>query len=73
MNTEFHDRVLELAKSEDVRTPNTVPVTKEGVMLVAASTGLGARIAGIPGAVIGGTIGWAADAVRRRLLRRKRR
>ncbi len=71
-SSECHDRVLELAKSEDVRTPDTVPVTKASVMLAAAGAGLGARIAGFPGAVIGGTLGWAADAVRRTLLRRKR-
>ena len=62
------DRIRQLAESETVRPPNVLPVGKETVVLAAAGAGLGAAIAGPPGAVVGGTLGWMADAVRRRLM-----
>jgi len=43
---------------------------KETAVLAAAGVGLGAAIAGPVGAVVGGAVGLAADAVRRRLIRR---
>jgi len=65
------DPVRQLAESEQVQTPAPeVPAGKETVILAAIGAGIGASIAGPAGAVVGGALGWAADAVRRKLLRR---
>jgi hypothetical protein len=63
------DRIRELAESEVVTPPNILPVGKETVVLASVGAGLGAAIAGPPGAIVGGTVGWAVDAVRRRIMR----
>jgi len=67
------DPLLDLAAREPVLAP-TAPrfaqMGKETAVLAAAGVGLGAAIAGPVGAVVGGAVGLAADAVRRRLIRR---
>ena len=62
------DPLYELATSESVTTPNRVPVGKETAALIAVGAGVGAAVAGPPGALVGGTVGWALDAVLRKLL-----
>lgn len=66
-------RADDLEVSDPVNLPAQqviAPVSKESAVLVAAGTGVGAAIAGVPGALAGGAIGWAADMIRRRLMRR---
>ena len=64
------DPVFDLASSERVEPPavRPAPAGKETAVLVAAGVGLGAAIAGPPGALLGGAVGCAVDAVRRRLM-----
>jgi hypothetical protein len=62
------DPVLEIAQSESVEAPDAVPVGRETVTLAVVCAGIGAKVAGAPGAAVGGVIGLALDAVRRRLV-----
>ena len=62
------DPVMKLASSEVVDTPDVMPAGKETVLFATAGAGLGAAIAGPVGAVIGGTVGWAMDTLRRKLI-----
>lgn len=64
-------RVLRQPGVPELVTPPTTgpaPAGAATVALMGVGAALGAKIAGAPGAVIGGTLGWAADAVRRRLI-----
>ena len=73
MNTPPDDPILELAKREPVKAPSPPAVPhmgKVGFALSAVGCGLGAVVAGPPGAVLGAGVGWCVDAVRRRLRRR---
>ena len=73
MEPDPKDPVLGLAEREAVATPTaprSPPMGRETAALALAGVGLGAAIAGPVGAVVGGAVGLAADAVRRRLLRR---
>jgi len=56
--------------SELVTPPTTAPVPPGAstVALMGVGAAIGASVAGAPGAMVGGALGWAADAVRRRLL-----
>jgi hypothetical protein len=45
------------------------PVGRETAVLMAAGVGVGAAVAGSVGAVVGGGVGWALDAIRRRIVR----
>lgn len=55
---------------DKVTSPTTAPAPPGAPMiaLMGIGIGLGASIAGTPGVIVGGALGWAADAVRRRLL-----
>lgn len=66
------DPLLDLAASDPVATPNVIPAGRETVIYAAVGAGLGGAIAGPPGAFVGGALGWAADTLRRRLMRTKR-
>jgi len=68
MEPDSEDPVLDLAASESVATPKVIPAGKETVMFAAAGAGIGAAIAGPPGAIVGGAVGWALDTLRRKLL-----
>lgn len=64
------DPIYNYALSEDVEPPSeesAAPADKSSVVIVIAGAGIGARIAGPPGALVGGAIGWTVDAIRRRL------
>lgn len=54
---------------EPVTPPTSAakPAGRATIAMVAAGAGIGASLAGPPGALIGAGIGWAADAVRRKL------
>jgi len=63
-------RVLRQPGTPELVTPPTtapVPPSAATVALLGVGVGVGAAIAGPPGALVGGAVGWAADAVRRRL------
>lgn len=67
------DPLLDLAKREQVKSPppsTVLPMGTPTVVLSAVGCGLGAAIAGPPGALVGAGLGWAVDAVRRRWKRR---
>jgi hypothetical protein len=69
VNTPPDDPILELAKREPIKAPPPPAVPhmgREGFVLSAVGCGLGAAIAGPPGAVLGAGVGWCADAVWRR-------
>jgi len=70
MPDEDDDPVLAIAQSESVETPDVAPVGRETVALTVVCAGIGGKLAGPPGAAVGGAIGWALDAVRRRLVGR---
>jgi|ERR1700722_5693563 len=55
---------------ELVKPPTTAPVPPGAATfaMMGVGIGLGAAVAGPPGAMLGGALGWAADAVRRRLI-----
>jgi hypothetical protein len=55
---------------ELVTAPTTAsaPPGRTTIALMGIGIGVGASIAGTPGAIIGGAVGWAADTVRRRLI-----
>jgi hypothetical protein len=57
--------VPELITSPVVRS---APPGAATIALMGVGVGIGASIAGGPGALVGGALGWAADAVRRKLL-----
>jgi hypothetical protein len=62
------DPVGALAAGEQIKPPNVGrPAGKETVAAVAIGVGLGAVVAGPPGALAGGAVGWMYDAIRRRL------
>lgn len=64
------DPIYAYALSEDVQPPteeSADPVDGGSVAIMTAGVGLGAAIAGPPGALVGGAIGWTVDAIRRRL------
>jgi prolyl 4-hydroxylase len=64
------DQVLAYALTEDVQGPaeeSADPVDTGSVAIMTAGAGLGAVVAGGPGALVGGAIGWTVDALRRRL------
>lgn len=64
------DPVYAYAFSENVEPPSeesAEPADKGSIAIVTAGAGLGAVIAGSPGALVGGAIGWTVDAIRRRL------
>ncbi len=64
------DPIYNYALSEDVEPPSeesAEPADKGSVAIVIACAGVGARIAGPPGALVGGAVGWTVDAIRRRL------
>jgi len=66
-----HDPLLDLALRDPVSPPTRramAPAGKETAVILAAGVGVGAAIAGPAGAVVGGAVGWAVDAVRRKLL-----
>jgi hypothetical protein len=50
-------------------TSQTAPPGAPTVALMGIGAGIGARVAGVPGALAGGAVGWVVDAIRRRLLR----
>ena len=63
------DPIFELAQREPVKAPPSPAVPymgKVGFTLSAVGCGLGAVVAGPPGAVLGAGVGWCIDAVRRR-------
>jgi hypothetical protein len=62
---------IEPEDAEQVTPPPDAPIAPgvPTLALVAVGAGIGASIAGTPGAMVGGTVGWAVDAVRRRLMR----
>ena len=62
------DPVLDLAATESVAAPNVIPTGRQTVVFTAVGAGLGAAIAGPPGALVGGALGWAAETLRRRLM-----
>jgi hypothetical protein len=69
-----HEGVLKLLRQPGVpefvappTTPTSAPAGGTTVALTAVGAGIGGAIAGPPGALVGGAIGWAADALRRRL------
>ncbi len=67
------DPILELAQREPVRAPPPPAVPhmgRAGLALSVVGCGLGAAVAGPPGAVLGAGVGWCIDAVRRRWRRR---
>lgn len=67
------DPLLEFAASERVSAPTaprSAPMGRETAVIAVAGVGVGAAIAGPIGAAVGGAVGLAADAVRRRLLKR---
>ena len=69
MNTPPDDPILELAKREPVKAPPLPAVPYMGAVgftISAVGCGLGAAVAGPPGAVLGAGVGWCIDAVRRR-------
>ena len=64
------DPIYTYARSEDVESPSeksAEPVDKRSIAIMTASAGVGAVIAGPPGALVGGAVGWTVDAIRRRL------
>jgi hypothetical protein len=69
-----HEGVLRVLRQpgapELVRPPTVMskPVSGATVALAATGAGIGASLAGPLGALFGATLGWAADAIRRRLL-----
>jgi hypothetical protein len=67
------DRILEFAKSEAVVPPaprSVAPAGKKAIVFATIGAGVGAAVAGGPGAFVGGGLGWAVDAIRRRLSKR---
>lgn len=64
------DPVYAYALTENVEPPSeesAEPADRGSVAIVGAGVGVGAVIAGPPGALVGGAIGWTVDAIRRRL------
>ena len=64
------DPVYTYALSENVEPPSeesAEPADRKSVAIVSAGVGIGAVIAGPPGALVGGALGWTVDAIRRRL------
>ena len=67
---DVEDPVYTYALSENVEPPSeesAEPADKRSVAIVSAGVGIGAVIAGPPGALVGGAVGWTVDAIRRRL------
>ena len=64
------DRHIPSDKQDEVTPPTTAPIPPGAptIALMAIGAGIGASIAGTPGAMVGGAVGWAVDAVRRRLI-----
>jgi outer membrane lipoprotein SlyB len=60
------DPVLDLAGKESVATPTVIPAGKKTLVYAAVGAGLGAAIAGTPGALVGGALGWTVDTIRRK-------
>jgi prolyl 4-hydroxylase len=61
------DPLHAMAVDEAVRPSRVPAVGKETLALTGIGATVGAMVAGPPGAVLGGTVGWAVDAIRRRL------
>ncbi len=64
------DSIYTYALSEDVEPPSeesAKPPDKGSVAIMTVGAGVGAVIAGPPGALVGGALGWTVDAIRRRL------
>ena len=64
------DPIYTYALTENVEPPSeesAEPADKRSVAIVTAGVGIGAVIAGPPGALVGGAVGWTVDAIRRRL------
>ena len=65
------DRRADDLQAADPVTPParraSAPADRHTAVLVAAGAGIGAAVAGAPGALLGGGVGWAVDAIRRRL------
>ena len=61
---------IEPEDAEQVTPPTDAPPPPgvQTIAFVGIGAGIGASIAGSSGAFIGGALGWAADAVRRRLM-----
>jgi hypothetical protein len=61
---------IEPEDAEQVTPPTDAPPPPglPTVAMTVVGAGIGAKVAGAPGAFIGGALGWAADAVRRKLL-----
>lgn len=61
---------IEPEDAEQVTPPTDAPVPPGAptLALVVVGAGIGAKLAGAPGAFVGGALGWAADTVRRKLL-----
>jgi hypothetical protein len=70
-----HDGILHVLRQpgvpEMIRPPveSPPPPGAATIALMGVGAGIGAGIAGAPGAMVGGALGWAADTVRRKLLR----
>ncbi|KKK98666.1 hypothetical protein LCGC14_2640490, partial [marine sediment metagenome] len=61
------DPIYTYALSEDVEPPSeesAEPADKRSVAIVTVGAGVGAVIAGPPGALVGGAVGWTVDAIR---------
>ncbi len=66
----LRDPIYNYARSEDVEPPSeesAKPPDKGSVAIMTVGAGVGAVIAGPPGALVGGALGWTVDAIRRRL------
>jgi len=67
---DVRDPIYAYALTEDVQPPTEVaadPIDRGSVAIMSAGVGIGAAIAGPPGALVGGAVGWTIDAIRRRL------
>jgi len=65
-----HDGILKVLRqpgSEFVTPPNVPPSGGKTVAMVTAGAGIGAIVGGPPGALVGATVGWGIDAVRRKM------
>lgn len=63
------DPVYAYALTEDVEPPSELPdpMDRGSAVIMGAGASLGAVVAGPPGALVGGALGWTVDAIRRRL------
>lgn len=65
---EAQDPIYAYALSENVDAPmSPAPTDKRSAAIVTVGAGVGAIIAGPPGALVGGAVGWTVDAIRRKL------